>query len=170
MNNALVNNTLFTNALSTSANTNANANANANANLYQMKKIIDINYIDLNKYYVHNSILFFEYSNYHDIKTHHSKIINSPNNIIYYYKPTIENNIKYNKNYIYDFLLIMHSSRLDIPIITSEDKYFKPFQYSICDITLYKYQYPFKIVEELFIEKHSLHFLVDNTSKNIIRV
>jgi hypothetical protein len=133
---------------------------------YKIPKIIDITNIGMSDYYTHthNPILFFEYNNYHDIKIN---MINNHNNIIYYYKPHAKN---YNNKYIYDFLLVMHSTRLDLPIVTSKNKYFKPFQYSIYDITLYKYNYPYSIIEETIIEKNSLHFLIDNNSKNIIRV
>lgn len=133
--------------------------------LYQVPKIIDINNIDINNYYTYNSILFFEYNSYYDIKNHN--IINNCNNIVYYYKP---HGTGYNKDYIYDYLLIMHSSKFDLPIVTSKNKYFKPFQYSIYDITLYNYQYPFKIIQETFIEKNSLQFLINNSCKNIIRI
>jgi alpha-tubulin suppressor-like RCC1 family protein len=140
---------------------------NASKIPYKTPKIIDIYNIGVNNYHLYTDtpILFFEYNNYYDIKTN---MINNHNSIIYYYKPHA---INYNNDYIYNFLLIMHSSRLNLPIVTSKTKYFKPFQYSIHDITLYKYNYSFKIIEETIIEKNSLYFLVDNEkNKKIIRI
>jgi hypothetical protein len=137
---------------------------------YQVPKIIDINIVDVSSYYIYTSkpVLFFEYNIHCDIKSHYNNIINNHNSVVYYYKPHVNN---YNNEYIYNYLLIMHSLRFNLPIVTSKNKYFKPFQYSIHDITLYKYNYPFKDIEETTIERNSLHFLIDNDGKkNIIRI
>ena len=136
--------------------------------IFQMKKIIDSSTINLNNYCIHNSLLFLEYSNYYEIKRSHNNICNGGKNNIIYYK--IHSDKSDDNKYAHDFLLTMYSTRLNLPILTSKDKYFKPFQYSIYDITIYKYHYLFKIIEETLIEKNSLHFLIDNNGKHIIRI
>jgi len=127
-------------------------------------KIVDVNNININNYYIYNSLLFFKHSDYYHLRTNTNSNINYGNNAIYFYKTQTLS------EYTYDFLLTMYSTKYNLPIITSKDKYFKPFQYSIHDIVLYKYNPTYKIIEENTIKKNSIHFLVNNNGSHIIRI
>ena len=124
-------------------------------------KVIDTKNINIFRYNINNSLFFIEFNDF--IKKKNTFKHFSTNNDIYVYK------IEKKSIYTIDFLITRFSVINSIPILTSKKKYFKPFQYSIYDILLYKYNDD-KLVFKEQINKYSVHYMIDNNSKNIIRI
>ena len=92
-----------------------------------INKIIDIKNININKYTVYDSIFFVSFDEFIKQKNKYANYAVN-NNFLYVYKT--ENKFPFS----IDFLMVKYSYNNEMPIITSVDKYFKPFQYTIYDI------------------------------------
>ena len=82
--------------------------------------------------------------------------------------------------YNYNFLLVLLSAMYNMPILTTKQNYFKPFQYSIYDIKLLQLKSKLKknssidfllmdylSINYLFLEKNNKQFFVDNNNANL---
>lgn len=143
-------------------------------------KIIDIKNINIHRYSVYSSILFVPFDKFIKQKKKYNKFIRQKNiynncatnnnNIIYVYRIEKQSNVERPSSpSIIDFLMVMHLYNMEISIITSINKYFKPYQYTIYDILLYQYS-DNKLIFKDKIKKYKKHYIINNNSENIIRV
>ena len=125
-------------------------------------KIIDIRNININKYAVYDSIFFVSFDEFIKQKNKYANY-DVNNNFIYVYKADKQS------PFIVDFLMVKYFYNMEIPIVTSTDKYFKPFQYTIYDILIYQY-FDNKLIFKNKIHKESNHYIIDNNNNDIIRI
>ena len=71
--------------------------------------------------------------------------------------------------FVIDFLMVRYFYNTEMPIVTSTDKYFKPFQYTIYDILIYQY-FGNKLIFKDKIHKEANHYIIDNNNNDIIRI
>jgi len=104
------------------------------------------------------------------------------NNTIYTYPES--RSLSSVSQYNYNFALILLSTIYNMPIITTKQNYFKPFQYCINDIKMLKLKsklennpsidfllMDYLLIDYLLIEKNNKQFFVDNNNVNLfIRV
>ena len=125
-------------------------------------KIVDIKNININKYAIYDSIFFIPFDEFIKQKNKYAKYAIN-NNFIYIYKTEKQS------PFVIDFLMVKYFYNMEMPIVTSTDKYFKPFQYTVYDILLYQY-FGNKLIFKDKIYKESNHYIIDNNNNDIIRV
>lgn len=125
-------------------------------------KIVDIRNININKYSIYDSIFFISFDEFIKQKNKYANYAIN-NNFIYVYKTEKQS------PFIIDFLMVRYFYNMEMPIVTSTDKYFKPFQYTVYDILLYQY-FGNKLIFKDKIHKESNHYIIDNNNSDIIRV
>lgn len=124
-------------------------------------KIVDIKNININKYAIYDSIFFIPFDEF--IKQKNKYANYAINNLVYVYRAEKQS------PFVIDFLMVKYFYNMEIPIVTSTDKYFKPFQYTVYDILLYQY-FGNKLIFKDKIHKESNHYIIDNNNNDIIRV
>jgi hypothetical protein len=125
-------------------------------------KIIDIKNINIHKYYIYDSIFFIPFDEFTKQKNKFKDYAIN-NNFVYIYKAEKQS------PFIIDFLMVRYFYKTEMSIVTSTDKYFKPFQYTIYDILIYQY-FGNKLIFKNKIHKGANHYIIDNNNNNIIRV
>ena len=125
-------------------------------------KIIDVKSININKYKIYDSIFFISFDEF-IVKKNKIKNYAINNNFIYIYKTE-----KHSPSII-DFLMVKYLHSTEMPIFTSMNKYFKPFQYTIYDILIYQY-FGDKLIFKDKIKKNDNYYIIDNAHNGINRV
>jgi hypothetical protein len=126
-----------------------------------INKIIDIRNININKFSVYDSIFFIPFDEFIEQKNKYTNYAIN-NNFIYVYKTEKQS------PFAVDFLMVKYFYNMEMPIVTSTDKYFKPFQYTVYDILLYQY-FENKLIFKDKIHKEANHYIIDNNNNDIIR-